>query len=148
MQSEDYKIAPATAAAQHQNISPRSLNSEEPQTPPHPQSQPRIVLHAFDCGVGPAEQVGLAWLKYSGLPAYSHWRQSQEHCCPGSIARTAAAEDGGAAGPLCEVYIHVSTATETSTGTWETARAQTRGAEFRGFMHKMPKALHGRAATP
>ena len=44
------------------------------------------------------------------LPAHSHWRQSQEHCSPGSIVtRTAAAEDGGAVASLCEVFVHACT---------------------------------------
>ena len=120
-----------------------NLNSGEPANP-HPQSQ------TLNCGRSrwaSGACTAQLWKAPSTLPLATR-RQSQE-CCPGSIyKRTAATEDGGAAGPLCEVYIHVSTATETSKGTWETARAQTRSAEFRGFMHKTPKALHGRAATP
>ena len=113
-----------------------NLNSEEPANAATP-SIPDPELCRSRCASG-------AWLNYGKLPARSHWRQSQEHCCPGSQARTAAAEDGRAVGCLFEVFFHASTAAFT----WETAGAQTRGVEFRGFLCTMPKALHGRAATP
>ena len=82
--------------------------------------------------------MGLAWPKYRrGLPAQCHWRQSQEHCCPGSmVLRTAAAEDGGAVASLCEVFLHVRTS---AARTWETARAQTRGVEFTGSLSQTPQ---------
>ena len=114
-----------------------TLNSEEP-------SSPTPSIPGPELWVGPAAQVGLAWPNYGKLPARSHWRQSQEHCCPGSQARTAAAEDGRAVGCLFEVFFHASTAAFT----WETAGAQTRGVEFRGFLCTMPKALYGRPLKP
>ena len=82
--------------------------------------------------------MGLAWPKYrGGLLAHSHWRQSQERCCPGSVfLRAAAAEDGGAVASLCEVFAHTCTSAD---GTWETARAQTRGVEFTGSVRTTPQ---------
>ena len=118
----------------------RTLRS--PQAP-HPQSQTlHCVTPPFDCRVCPAEQVGLAWLKYrGGLPAHSRWRQSREHCSPGSI-RTAAAEDGGALRSLREVIPYVCTSAGVAE-TWETARAQTRAVEFTGSLRTTPKTLCG-----
>ena len=80
------------------------------------------------------------------LPARSHWRQSQEHCCPGSQHRAAAAEDGGALASLCEVFLHA--CTSAGPPTWETARAQTRGVEFTGFLRKAPTTLRGHPLKP
>ena len=61
---------------------------------------------------------------------------ARSHCCPGSICRTAAAENGGAVASLCEVIHHACTS---AAGTWETARAQTRGVEFTGSLRKTPQ---------
>ena len=80
------------------------------------------------------------------FPAHSLWRQSQEHCCPGSLStRAAAAEDGGALGSLCEVIPNACTS---STFTWQTAQTQTRGVEFTGSLRKMPKTLCGHPLKP
>ena len=56
---------PATAAAQPQNRL-ENLNSEEPGSPTPSVPDPELGLHAFDCRVCAAEQVGLAWPKYRG----------------------------------------------------------------------------------
>ena len=58
------------------------------------------------------------------------------------IHRAAAAEDGGALGSLCEVFLHLCASTAE---TWETARAQTCGVEFTGSLRKAPKHV---VATP
>ena len=64
----------------------RTLRS--PQAP-HPQSQTlHCVTPPFDCRVCPAEQVGLAWLKYKGatstlpLATVKKTLQPRLHCTP------------------------------------------------------------------
>ena len=94
-----FQHVPATAAARPQDLL-ENLNAEEPANPTPPIPNPELC-YMPDCRVCSAEQVGLAWPKWpkcrGGLPAHSHWRQSQEHCCAGSIFKgPAAAEDGGA----------------------------------------------------
>ena len=136
---------PAMAAGQPQDRL-ENLKSEEPASPKPSIPDLELVLHPFDCRVCSAGRVGLAWPKYGGgLPAHSHWRQSRDHCCPGSISpRAAAAEDGGALGPLCEGCHYPRTS---AVETWETARAQTGGVEFMGSLLSAKKAPKHFVAT-
>ena len=124
----------ATAAAQPQNRL-ENLNSGELASPTPSITDPEWCYTRLIAGSVALSKLGRAWRKYKGgLPAHSLWRQSQEHCCPGSIfTRAAAAEDGGALGSLCEVIPHARTS---AARTWETARAQIRGVEFTGSLRQ------------
>ena len=120
--SQKLHNASATAAAQPQNLV-ENLNSE--------------VLHAFDCRVGPAEQMGACMAQVQHAPTGDSNKNTAAQAPSIALQLRKMAE---LLNPLCEAFPYQCTAAVT----WETAGAQTRGMELRGFLCTMPKALYGR----